>query len=250
MRFDVLSLFPDALSSWMEFSILKRAQAKGLVEVRLVDIRSFAADRHRTADDQPYGCGVGMLMKPDVVIAAIESCLDSRDVEGRGGRVLLMTPSGRKLDQPFLEELAREDHLVLVCGRYEGIDDRVRSGWVTDEVSVGDFVLTGGELPAAVIVDGVTRLIPGVLGKDESSAEESFTSGMLEYPQYTRPPVFRGLQAPAILQGGNHLEVKKWRERQAIFRTLANRPDLLPLDWRDRLNPPRKVKRKKRPQAS
>lgn len=245
MRFDLLSLFPDALATWLEFSILKRAQEKGLIEVRLTDIRLFTTDRYRTVDDQPYGGGAGMLMKLGPLTAAIEHCLQPPEGDERKpARVILVTPDGKRLDQALLEELAGEEHIIIVCGRYEGTDERLRQLMVTDEISLGDFVLTGGELAAAVIVDGVSRLLPGVLGKDESSQDESFTSGLLEYPQYTRPPEFHGLPAPAILLGGNHAEIDKWRRRQALLRTAGRRPDLLPADWRTLLSPPTKKRRR------
>ncbi|HET6385276.1 MAG TPA: tRNA (guanosine(37)-N1)-methyltransferase TrmD [Armatimonadota bacterium] len=246
MRFDILTLFPNALESWIEFSILKRAREKGLVEIGIVDIRSFTTDRHRTADEPPYGGGQGMLLKPEPVVAAVESCLADGPASEIPARVILLSPLGRRLNQTILEGLAREQHLVLICGRYEGVDERVRSLVVTDEISIGDFVLTGGELAAAVLVDGVARLLPGVLGKDQSAIDESFTSGLLEYPQYTRPPEFAGETVPAILVSGNHQEVQQWRERQSLLRTAAWRPDLLPPDWRDRLSPRRKPPRKRR----
>ncbi len=246
MRFDLLSLFPDALQTWLQFSILKRAQEKGLVEVRLTDIRDFTTDRYRSVDDQPFGGGVGMLMKLEPLTAAIEHCLQSPPGEERKrARVILVSPDGKRLDQALLEDLAGEDHIIIVCGRYEGTDERLRQLMVTDEISLGDFVITGGELAAAVLVDGVTRLLPGVLGKDESSQDESFTSGLLEYPQYTRPPEFRGLRAPAILLGGNHAEIEKWRRRQALLRTAGRRPDLLPANWRTLLSPPLKKRRRR-----
>jgi tRNA (guanine37-N1)-methyltransferase len=247
VRFDILTLFPEPLEAWLEFSILKRARDRGLIEIELIDLRTFTSDTRRTVDDQPYGGGVGMLMKPEPLAAAIEqSVAADRARGGERSRVILLTPAGRRLEQSVLEELAREQHLVLLAGRYEGIDDRIRQLFVTDEISLGDFVLTGGELAAAVIVDGVSRLVPGVLGKDESSHDESFTSGLLEYPQYTRPPVFRGLSVPGVLLGGNHSEIKKWREREALLKTAAVRPDLLPPDWRERLSPPPKRRRRSR----
>jgi tRNA (guanine37-N1)-methyltransferase len=246
MKFQILTLFPEPLRGLVEFSILKRAIERGILELDLVDIRSFALDRHRTTDDSPYGGGVGMLMKLEPLSAALQSCLPPGADDGPAPRVVLLSPSGRRLDQPLLEDLARADRVILVCGRYEGLDDRFRTLYVTDEISAGDFVITGGELAAAIIVDGVVRLLPGVLGKDESSHDESFTSGLLEYPQFTRPAVFQGLAVPAVLVGGNHVEVARWRNRQALLRTAARRPDLLPADWRDRLNPPRKLKRNRR----
>jgi tRNA (guanine37-N1)-methyltransferase len=277
VRFDILTLFPDAVEGWLRFSIVKRAQEKGIARAVVTDIRRFTLDRHRTADEPPYGGGQGMLMRPEPVVAAVEWAIAQRssipeassaaeasthpkvddqpeaNIVGsavpESVRVILLSPIGKRLDQAMLEELATADQLVLLCGRYEGMDERVRLLVVTDEISLGDFVLTGGELAAAVVVDGVTRLLPGVLGKDESAIDESFTSGLLEYPQYTRPPEFRGEKAPAVLLKGHHGEVKLWRDRQAMLRTLALRPDLLPEDWRDRLSPPPKKRRKRKPRS-
>ncbi len=202
--------------------MLKRASQMGAVEVNGVDLRDYTHDTHRTTDDRPYGGGPGMVMKPEPLFEAVEA------VGTPGARVILMTPQGRRFDQSVARELAREEHLVFVCGHYEGVDERVRQGLVTDELSIGDYVLTNGVLPATVVIDAVVRLLPGVLGGgDEATEEESFTSGLLEYPQYTRPPVFRGMAVPEQLLSGNHGAIEKWRHEQAVARTRERRPDLL-----------------------
>lgn len=206
-------------------SIIKRARDRGIVDIEAVNLRDFTHDAHRTTDDEPYGGGPGMVMKCEPVIEAVEF-LRSR-TEGAEARVVMMTPQGRRFDQQIAAELAREQHLVLICGRYEGFDERIREHLVDDEISIGDYVLTGGEPAAIVIVDAVTRLIPGVLGDDASSEAESFSDGLLEYPQYTRPAELRGWTVPDVLLSGNHAEIAKWRRRQAIERTSNRRPDML-----------------------
>lgn len=225
MRVDVLTIFPEMLRSPLEHSILKRAQESGRLEVRLVDLRDFTTDRHRTVDDTPYGGGAGMVMKPDPIFRAVEAVSASSDAAGPT-RIILMTPQGEVFDQARARELAQEEHLLLLCGRYEGVDERVREHLVTDELSIGDYVLTGGELPALVVLDAVARLIPGVLGAEESPQEDSFTNDLLEYPHYTRPADFRGWTVPDVLLSGNHEEVARWRQRQSLLRTLVRRPDL------------------------
>jgi tRNA (guanine37-N1)-methyltransferase len=231
MRVDILTLFPEMLRSPLEHSILKRAQESGRLSVGLVNIREFASDRHRTTDDTPYGGGAGMVMKPEPIFRAVEHLLANpapNEGEPAPGpaRIILMTPQGEPFSQAKARELAQEDHLVLLCGRYEGVDERVREHLVTDELSIGDYVLTGGELPALVVVDAVARLIPGVLGHEESPQHDSFTDDLLEYPHYTRPVDFRGWSVPQVLLSGNHEEVARWRRRQSILRTLIQRPDL------------------------
>jgi tRNA (guanine37-N1)-methyltransferase len=221
LKMDVVTIFPDMLNSVLGESILKRASAAGHIQVRSVNPRDFTHDVHRTTDDRPYGGGPGMVMKPEPLCAAVESVLEP------GARVLLMSPTGRRFDQALARELAAEHQLVFICGHYEGIDDRVRQALVTDEVSIGDYVLTNGVLAAGVVIDAVTRLIPGVLGHGESAEEESFSRGLLEYPQYTRPPEFRGMKVPDILLSGDHGAVRAWREAEAMKRTRAQRPDLL-----------------------
>lgn len=222
---DILTLFPEMFSGPLTSSILKRAQERGLITFNLVNIRDFSTNKHRTVDDTPYGGGAGMVIGPEPVFGAVEHVLALR--KQMSGRVILMCPQGRPLDQALAVNLAQGKHLVLICGHYEGIDERVREKLVTDEVSIGDYVLTGGELPAMVVADAVARLIPGVLGENASTAEESFNEGVLEYPQYTRPRAYRGLMVPDVLLSGHHEEIRKWRRRQSLLRTLACRPDLL-----------------------
>ncbi len=223
MRFDVFTLFPEVFEPYLSISILGKAREKGLLEVRLHNIRDWATDRHRTVDDEPYGGGGGMIMKPEPIFAAVE------DVLGRPPRapVILLTPQGRLFTQEVARELARYPRLALICGRYEGVDERVRQHLATDEISIGDYVLTGGELPALVIIDAVTRLIPGVLGDPHAAEEDSFSEGLLEYPQYTRPPVFRGWEVPEVLRSGDHARIARWRREQALKRTWERRPDLI-----------------------
>jgi len=235
MLFQVLTTFPEMIEAVVGESILGRARQKGMIEVQAVNLRDFTADKHRTTDDAPFGGGPGMVMKPEPVFKAVESLV----ARARGGRprVLLMTPQGRRFDQPMAAQLARESHLIIICGRYEGVDERIREHLVTDEISVGDYVLTGGELAALIVIDAVARLVPGVLGDASSAENESFSSGLLEYPQYTRPAEFRGYKVPEVLLSGNHEQIRKWRREQALERTLRRRPDLLgtaPLTEEDR----------------
>jgi tRNA (guanine37-N1)-methyltransferase len=221
VRFDVVTLFPDFFGSSLSSGLLGKALAKNIAQVNLVNPRDFTIDRHHKVDDEPYGGGVGMLMKPEPIFAAVESLpiLDRREV-------ILMTPSGETLKQPLLKELvANYNQLVIICGHYEGVDERV-TNIVTREISLGDFVLTCGEIPALTLINGVTRLLPGTVGKEESLKLESFETDLLDYPQYTRPPEFRGLQVPEVLRSGNHGEIAKWRKQQQIDRTKARRPDL------------------------
>jgi tRNA (guanine37-N1)-methyltransferase len=225
LRVDVLTIFPEMLRSPLEHSILKRARESGRLDVRLIDIREFATDRHRTVDDMPYGGGAGMVMKPEPLFRAVEQIAGLPGDAGPG-RIVLMTPQGEPFSQERARELAQEDHLVLLCGRYEGVDERVREHLVTDELSIGDYVLTGGELPALVVLDAVARLIPGVLGDEESPRDDSFSNGLLEYPHYTRPADFRGWTVPDVLLSGHHEEVARWRRRQSLLRTMQRRPDL------------------------
>lgn len=222
LQIDVLTVFPGMLRGFLEESMLRRAARQGAVVFRTVDLRDFARDARRTADDRPYGGGPGMIMKPELWFEAIEA------VRTPGARVILMTPSGVTFRQTEARRLAQASHLIFVCGHYEGIDDRVRAALVTDELSIGDYVLTNGVLPAAVVVDAVVRLLPGVLGGgEEATLDESFSGDRLEFPQYTRPPVYRGMAVPTVLQNGNHAEVDAWRARQALDRTAKRRPDLL-----------------------
>jgi tRNA (guanine37-N1)-methyltransferase len=223
MQIDILTLFPAMFDGPLTESILKRAQEKGLLTIRLHNLRDYTADRHRTVDDTPYGGGGGMVMMPGPLVAAIE------DVRGDAAQmpVILLTPQGRVFTQHAAQELSQHLRLILVCGRYEGFDERVRRLAATDEISIGDFVITGGELAAMVIVDAVARLIPGVLGALWGAEEDSHAMGLLEYPHYTRPPVFRDLAVPDVLLNGDHGAIEAWRRREAIRRTWQRRPDLL-----------------------
>ncbi len=230
MRIDILTLFPGMFSGPFAESIVSRAQDRGIVKITLIDIRTFATDRHHTVDDTPYGGGPGMVMKAPVVADAIESV---RSIEAR---VILLSPQGRVLTQSIARELSELPQLVLVSGHYEGIDERVRETLVDDEISIGDYVLTGGELPAMVLVDAIVRLIPGALGDDSSSTDESHSEGLLEYPHYTRPPVFRGAGIPPVLLSGNHAHIAAWRRYQSLLRTQSRRPDLFTETHRAELN--------------
>lgn len=223
MRFDVFSLLPDVLRPYLEASILQRAVQNGLLEVNLHDIRAWTTDKHHITDDAPYGGGGGMVMKPQPIFAAVEGVLGSPP----DCPVILMTPQGRVFTQQVAFELSQHAHIALLCGRYEGIDERVRQHLVTDEISIGDFVLTGGELPALILIDALTRLIPGALGDPDGAMDDSHASGLLEYPHYTRPPEFRGWGVPEVLLSGNHAEIARWRRAQALERTWRRRPDML-----------------------
>jgi tRNA (guanine37-N1)-methyltransferase len=224
MNFDIITIFPEIFHAYLSESILKRALLKGLVEVRVHNLRDFTGDRHRTVDDSAYGGGPGMVMKPEPFFAAVETLRP----DPAEGRIIMMSPAGRKFDQDMAVELSKETrHLLFLCGRYEAIDERVRIALVDDEISIGDYILTGGELPALVIIDAVTRLIPGVLGDKNSAETESFSWGILDYPHYTRPPVFGNMAVPGILLSGNHKDIDRWRRKEALRRTLDRRPDLL-----------------------
>lgn len=223
MRIDIVTIFPPLLAGAFEHSIIKRAREGGIVEILLHDLRDYTDDRHRTVDDSPYGGGAGMVMKPEPWFRAVESLR----VHGNPGRAVLLTPQGRRLEQRLVEDLAAEDRLIVLCGRYEGVDERVREHLADDEISIGDYVLSGGEPAAAVLVDAVVRLQPGALGSPESTVEESFADRLLEYPQYTRPAEFRGWRVPEILLSGDHGAVERWRRERQVERTRARRPDLL-----------------------
>ncbi len=224
MRFDVFTLIPAALEAYLASSILGRARATGRIEVHLHDLRDYTHDRHRTTDDAPYGGGGGMVMKPEPIFEAVETVLGT----ALGAfPIILLSPQGRVFDQRVAAELAAWPRLALICGRYEGVDERVRDHLATDEISIGDYVLTGGELPALVIIDAVARLQPGVLGDGGATVEDSHASGLLEYPHYTRPPEFRGWKVPEVLLSGDHARIAAWRRQQSLRRTLERRPDLL-----------------------
>ena len=228
VRFDIITIFPGMFSSVVDESILGRAVKSGLVEIQRVDLRDFTEDRHRSVDDRPYGGGPGMVFKPEPVFDAVESVLgEVGSAADAGVRKIILTPQGRRLDQPLLRELSGESRIVLLCGHYEGFDERIIEGLGFEEVSIGDYVLSGGELPAMVLIDGVVRLLPGALGHPESSEEESFENGILEYPQYTRPSEYRGIKVPEVLLSGNHAEIEQWRRQQALERTRDRRGDLL-----------------------
>jgi len=223
MRFDLFSLFPEVFDSYLNTSILKRAREAGTLEVRTHNIRDWATDRHHTTDDTPYGGGGGMVMKPEPIFAAVESVLGCPP----GCPVILLSPQGRSFTQEIAFELSRIEHLALICGRYESVDERIREHLAADSISIGDYVLTGGELPALVLVDAVTRLLPGVLGDPDAPLDDSHAASLLEYPHYTRPPEFRGWRIPEVLLSGNHAEIARWRRRASLRRTLELRPDLL-----------------------
>ncbi|MDH7602612.1 MAG: tRNA (guanosine(37)-N1)-methyltransferase TrmD [Armatimonadota bacterium] len=235
MRIDILTTFPQIIEAVCSESILGKARDKGILDIRAVNLRDYATDKHKSTDDEPYGGGPGMVMKCEPVFRAVEA-LTATSVPGKP-RIILMTPQGKLLNQKLAEELANENHLIVICGRYEGVDERIREHLVTDEISIGDYILSGGELPALVLVESVARLVPGVLGDETSAKTESFSSGLLEYAQYTRPADFRGYKVPEVLLSGNHAEIARWRRRNSLERTLRRRPDLLetaPLTDEDR----------------
>jgi tRNA (guanine37-N1)-methyltransferase len=219
MHFDIFTLFPDMFQGPFSESILKRAQERGLLSIALHNIREATSDKHHVVDDYPYGGGSGMVMKPEPIFTAVEAVY-------QGGPIILLSPQGHLFNQQVARSLAQEARVTLLCGHYEGIDERVLEHLVTDEISIGDYVLTGGELAAMIVVDAATRLIPGVLGGEESIVEESHSGGLLEYPHYTRPPEFRGWRVPDVLLSGNHAEIARWRRKESIRRTRARRPDL------------------------
>lgn len=240
MRIDVLTLFPQMFEVPFSPSILKRAMENKLVTIKLHNIRDYTHDKHRTVDDYPYGGGPGMVLKPEPIFEAVEAIMRESQSERETGTppVILLSPQGRLFNQSIAQELSRHQQLILICGHYEGVDERVREHLATDEISIGDYVLTGGELPAMVVIDAVVRLLPGVLGSEFSTLEESHTHGLLEYPHYTRPSEYRGWAVPEILLSGNHAQTARWRREQVIRRTLERRPDLL-----DKANLDREEKR-------
>jgi tRNA (guanine37-N1)-methyltransferase len=233
MQFDVFSLLPEVFSPYLNSSILQRASQHGLIDVRVHNIRDHATDKHHVTDDEPYGGGGGMVMKVEPIFAAVENVLGPNP----GCPVILLTPQGRLFNQKVAFELVQHPHLALLCGRYEGIDERIREHLVSDEISIGDYVLTGGELPAMILIDAISRLLPGVLGDPDGAMDDSHASGLLEYPHYTRPPEYRGWAVPEILLSGNHAKIESWRREQSLRRTHKRRPDLLdtaPLTSMDR----------------
>jgi tRNA (guanine37-N1)-methyltransferase len=229
VQIDILTLFPQMFQSPFSVSIFQRAIERGLVQVNIHNIRDYTHDKHHTADDYAYGGGAGMILKPEPIFEAVESIRSGIPLEEGGTElpVILLTPQGRLFCQKIAQELARYSHLMFICGRYEGVDERVHQYLITDEISIGDYVLGGGELAAMIVVDAVVRLLPGVLGSGTSAMDDSHTAGLLEYPQYTRPDVYRSWAVPEVLLSGNHAQIAKWRREQAILRTLKRRPELL-----------------------
>ena len=232
MQFEVFTLLPEVFPAYLESSILKRAAQRGLINVQVHNIRDYTHDKHHTTDDTPYGGGGGMVMKPEPVFEAIESVLglnplQTPPIPDSTTPIILLTPQGRVFNQRIAEELSAHERIALLCGRYEGVDERIREHLVTDEISVGDYVLTGGELPAMMLIDAVSRLIPGVLGDPTGAEDDSHSMGLLEYPHYTKPAEFRGWKVPEILVSGDHAKIDKWRREQALSRTFRKRPDML-----------------------
>ena len=231
LRFDIITIFPEFFRGVFDFGIVRRARAAGLVEIAAHDLRGWTHDRHKVVDDRPFGGGDGMVLKPEPIFEAVgqlAGASDAQTLRAAGKRVVLLSPQGRQLSQALAGELAGAGQLVVICGRYEGVDERVAEALATDEVSIGDYVLSGGEPAAIVLVDAVTRLIPGALGSETSAVNESFSAaGLLDFPHYTRPPEFRGRRVPEVLLGGNHAEIARWRRRAALRKTARNRPDLL-----------------------
>ena len=226
MRIDILSLFPDMFQATLGESIIGRAQEDGFLDINVTDFRNYTTDKHNHVDDAPIGGGAGMLLQAQPIYDAMDAI--DKEIEGKypRGRVILMDPAGRKFDQKYAQELSQEEHLTFICGHYEGYDERIRN-LVTDEASLGDYVLTGGELAAMVMIDATVRFVPGVLGNQASPMGDSFSNGLLEYPQYTRPADFRGMKVPEVLTSGNHQKIKEWRMKESLRRTLERRPDLL-----------------------
>ncbi|HEV2905471.1 MAG TPA: tRNA (guanosine(37)-N1)-methyltransferase TrmD [Pyrinomonadaceae bacterium] len=229
LRVDIITIFPDYFREVFEYGIIRRARAASLVEIKAHDLRSWTSDKHKVVDDRPFGGGDGMVLKPEPIFAAVESLTGARrraDVPS-GKRVVLLSPQGKQFTQPIAAEFAQSEQLVLICGRYEGVDERVAEALVTDEISIGDYVLSGGEPAALIVVDAVVRLIPGALGSETSATTESFSEGLLDYPHYTRPPDFEGMGVPEVLLTGHHAEIERWRQEAARDKTKRNRPDLL-----------------------
>jgi tRNA (guanine37-N1)-methyltransferase len=229
LRVDIITIFPDFFSAAFDYGIIRRARAAGIVDVQAHDLRKWATDKHHVVDDRPFGGGDGMVLKPEPIFSAVEELAGSglREVSGTGVRVVLLSPQGRVFNQKLATDLSKDKQIILICGRYEGVDERVAEALITDEISIGDYVLSGGEPAAVVVVDAVTRLLPGALGSETSAEHESFSRGLLDFPQYTRPPEFRNLRVPDVLLTGNHGEIARWRHSAALRKTRANRPDLL-----------------------
>ncbi len=230
LRVYIITIFPDLLRPILDFGIVRRARSQSLLDVRVVDLRDFATDKHRSIDDRPFGGGDGMVFKPEPIFAAVESILPSLPRPAQESPpipIILLSPQGKPFSQPAAGRLSESEHLILICGRYEGVDQRVIDHLITEEISIGDYVLTGGELPALVILEAVTRLLPGALGSETSAVHDSFTEGLLDFPHYTRPADFRAMKVPEVLLHGNHAEIERWRREQALQKTRENRPDLL-----------------------
>src|SRR5919206_824475 len=240
LRFDIITIFPEFFRALFDFGIVRRAQGAGLVEIKAHDLRDWTTDKHRMVDDRPFGGGDGMILKPEPLCAAVEALTgahEARVLAGTNKRVVLLSPQGKVFEQSIAAELAACEQVVLICGRYEGVDERVVEACVTDELSIGDYVLSGGEPAAVVVLDATVRLLPGALGSETSAVNESFSAGLLDYPHYTRPVEFRGQRVPEVLLSGHHREIARWRRREALRKTARNRPDLLPhaaLDEQDR----------------
>lgn len=226
LQFDIITIFPDIFIPVLNESIIKRAKQKGLVKINLHNLRDFSLDKHRKVDDRPFGGGPGMLMRPEPIFRAVADVKLNSKLKKSKIKTILLSPQGKKLDQALARKLAKEKQLVLICGHYEGVDERVKQ-IIDEEISIGDYVLTGGELPAMILVDALTRLIPGVLGDEESLSQESFENNLLEYPHYTRPAVFKKMKVPDILISGNHQQIANWRKENAVIKTKKKRPDLL-----------------------
>jgi len=229
LHFDIITIFPEFFREAFEYGIVRRARAAGLVEIAAHDLRDWTSDKHRMVDDRPFGGGDGMVLKPEPIFAAVASLVGAnrRESVAAGKRVVLLSPQGRSFTQALAAEFANCEQLVLICGRYEGVDERVAEALVTDEISIGDYVLSGGEPAALVVIDATVRLLPGALGSATSAANESFSDGVLDYPHYTRPPEFEGMRAPKVLLNGNHAEIARWRREASLNKTKRNRPDLL-----------------------
>ncbi|MFC1712886.1 tRNA (guanosine(37)-N1)-methyltransferase TrmD [Candidatus Poribacteria bacterium] len=223
MRIDVITIFPEMIANAVEFSVIKRAQENGLLEIVVHDLRDFAHNQHRSVDDYCYGGGAGMLMKPEPLFEAVRS-IDPVDDDVR---IILLSPQGKLLTQDMARRISLSEHLILICGRYKGVDERVRQNLITDEISIGDYVLSGGEIPALAVIDAVSRLIPGALGNYESAQDDSFSEGLLDCPHYTRPAEYQGMQVPEVLLSGDHKKIREWQRQQAVKRTFQRRPDLL-----------------------
>ncbi|HEY9501061.1 MAG TPA: tRNA (guanosine(37)-N1)-methyltransferase TrmD [Pyrinomonadaceae bacterium] len=229
LRFDIITIFPEFFRDVIDYGIVRRARSAGLVEIKSHDLRQWTTDKHRIVDDRPFGGGDGMVLKPEPLFAGVEALTGSsnRDNFAAGTKVVLLSPQGQVFSQPIAKEFSEAEQIVLLCGRYEGVDERVSEVLVTDEISIGDYVLSGGEPAALVLIDAIVRLLPGALGSDTSAVYESFSTGLLDHPQYTRPPEFRGMKVPEVLLSGNHAEIERWRKQAALKKTERRRPDLL-----------------------